>query len=1497
VDLGGEHREYHQCKRQHGLEDKWTVTALSAVLRAAQERLERANSERANSRFLFVSTVPCQKLKELCERAADVPDEPEVFFRNLFPTNERLEKCFRDFCTVLNLNPDSQQDKLSAHDLLSGMDFRTFPHPELVADNEAWLGCLISGTPSSAHSLLADYAVRNLHCKVTAQDLWDHLRKDDRSRLAYAQDPDVQECIRELKSTFNDSIGRRLIEGSIIRRPETEKVLDELHDEAGAGIVLLTGEAGCGKSSVLLETSRALEEAGVPWIPFRFDRQTPETSPVGFGKACGLPDSPGRVLANLCEGQSGVLVLDQLDAVRWTGAHSVSSLECCLSLIRQVARYPNLRVVAACRTFDLETDPELNAWKRNKDESIKEIEVGLLEEDVAREHVARWVGSESKLSDAQVQLLRNPLHLSLFSELDTSEAQYGFQTAIQLFDAFWDRKRQQFRDMGQPDGEWLPTLHALLDASAERGTLEVPTAVLDEHDRAVRALCSLGIFVETSRGISFFHQTFRDYVFARRFCARNESIIAWLGENEQSLAIREQARVILSYLRGVDPDNYLASLRELLDSDAIRYHIKQLSLQLLGSAPDPIWGEWEIVRDLLDKEDWRDHVVGEVLAGHAPWFDLLHGQGLWEEWLADASDAWRKSVVRLLWQAHFRRPEPVADILQPYIGEPPPWPDHLRSFLHMATPHSNRRQFDLLLRCLRGGLLDGKICHWLGKLADHQPVWAAEFLGAWLRRASQILSSKSKKARPGRRFRSLVEQKLQPQSIVDTAEAAPVEYLNAVIPGIELVGRECLREKQNFGFLQDMAWQWGSLLRGDSPQIAPSIGFLAGAEAVLRKLGRADPDRLRYRIEHVSGSDLEVFQFLTMRALTQTPDVMPDVAVDLILSDPRRLEIREMSDPWTARDLIKAASARCSGERIEKLSEFLLSYERPRVAEMAKCDMHTFSNHPVREKVHCRDPNCVGERQYFFLSAIPPERRSDQVAARVAELRRKYGDFPPERPASSEMHRVESPIDRHNVDHMTPEQWIGAMREYADDSDHRKPGEKRLRGGVIELSRELKRCAHLNGEAFARLALDMPLDLNPRYFSAIVDGLLQPEPYKPEDGEKVELGPPAQLKQLVQIIQRTHELPGWPCAQEVSHGLRRCAERPWPESILAIVSQYAQEHPDPEEELWQVCPGSNGTPYYGGDMYNFGINTARGAAAWATGALLSADNDRASALEPAVDSIPNDPSPAVRSCAAMCCVVWLNIDRDEATDLFLDLAAAQEDRLLGTSEVLRFMSFATQTHFSKLRPVLVRMIDSEVDEASEAGAYIAWRERLRRGNAVELAEECLTGAVAQRTGSAKAIAALFDEEEHRADCEPLLRELLDDPEKEVREGALTVFWKGETDDIGQMRGLIPAAIQTPEGAKRVVDALERSSSSLLPLSDQIFQLAEMFTTTLAEEARSVQRSLFFEARSIGKIVLRLYEQAEGDNNADLRRGCLDVIDSMMQKGVGDVSEAVAKLAP
>jgi hypothetical protein len=171
----------------------------------------------------------------------------------------------------------------------------------------------------------------------------------------------------------------------------------------------------------------------------------------------------------------------------------------------------------------------------------------------------------------------------------------------------------------------------------------------------------------------------------------------------------------------------------------------------------------------------------------------------------------------------------------------------------------------------------------------------------------------------------------------------------------------------------------------------------------------------------------------------------------------------------------------------------------------------------------------------------------------------------------------------------------------------------------------------------------------------------------------------------------------------------------------------------------------------------------------------------------------------------------------------------------------------------------------------------------------------MAGDVAQRKGSAKAIAAFFDSEEHRDMCEPLLAALFDDPAPEVRQTALGVFRDREGKAIGHMRGLVRAAVRTSAGAEAVVWAIEHTSTPVLDLAEEILEVGELFSTSLAEQASSIQHSLFAEGRSISKLLLRLYEQAEGDSNSRLRGRCLDAIDALLRARVGDVSEAIVKM--
>ena len=61
-----------------------------------------------------------------------------------------------------------------------------------------------------------------------------------------------------------------------------------------------------------------------------------------------------------------------------------------------------------------------------------------------------------------------------------------------------------------------------------------------------------------------------------------------------------------------------------------------------------------------------------------------------------------------------------------------------------------------------------------------------------------------------------------------------------------------------------------------------------------------------------------------------------------------------------------------------------------------------------------------------------------------------------------------------------------------------------------------------------------------------------------------------------------------------------------PNDAVKMLHWLATHHPDPKKEIWDK-ETTNDKPKYGRDILNHGINTTRGSAAVAIGALISTD--------------------------------------------------------------------------------------------------------------------------------------------------------------------------------------------------------------------------------------------------------------------------------------------------
>src|SRR5439155_10314992 len=94
--------------------------------------------------------------------------------------------------------------------------------------------------------------------------------------------------------------------------------------------------------------------------------------------------------------------------------------------------------------------------------------------------------------------------------------------------------------------------------------LFAPHSVADEWESDAAAMMSEHVLVRADSRAGFFHESFFDYAFARRFIARRQDIYALLKSSEQHLFRRTQVRQILVHERDSVRTQYLGHLQPVL---------------------------------------------------------------------------------------------------------------------------------------------------------------------------------------------------------------------------------------------------------------------------------------------------------------------------------------------------------------------------------------------------------------------------------------------------------------------------------------------------------------------------------------------------------------------------------------------------------------------------------------------------------------------------------------------------------------------------------------------------------------------------------------------------------------------------------------------------------------------------------------------------------------------------------------------------------------------
>ena len=152
---------------------------------------------------------------------------------------------------------------------------------------------------------------------------------------------------------------------------------------------------------------------------------------------------------------------------------------------------------------------------------------------------------------------------------------------------------------------------ALTLSMSERQSLFAPKDVVDDYRTDARAMVSLNVLTDNGNSYQFFHESFFDYAFSRRFCRTGRSLHSFLteGDEDQQLFRRAQVRQILGYRRENRFDEYLLDLRELLSSENIRFHIRRMVASELRRVMEPTANECRLLNHFCSTLIYQEQLL------------------------------------------------------------------------------------------------------------------------------------------------------------------------------------------------------------------------------------------------------------------------------------------------------------------------------------------------------------------------------------------------------------------------------------------------------------------------------------------------------------------------------------------------------------------------------------------------------------------------------------------------------------------------------------------------------------------------------------------------------------------------------------------------------------------------------------------------------------------------------------------------------------------------
>lgn len=1064
----------------------------------------------------------------------------------------------------------------------------------------------------------------------------------------------IEAAISDFKQASRQS---HTILGYMIPRVQVKELSECI--EAGKSLLCIA-PAGFGKSGILSQIAVHMEKVGFETLTLAADRVPVNNTLEMILEPYGLKGSPVQLLRQLMMirgNDKGIIIIDQLDDLsEFAGDQARMILYRQFGeLITDALSHKSLRVVVACRPFDLTHDRRFQELQQ--DSRLHIVKLDPLGDEVVRDVVAHIGFDKVELSNEQIELLRSPLYLQLLAYSSSRHDQTLPVDELGFFERYWNNMSRRFEHVFG-ERTWPDAMRAIIKPMEDNKSDRVHMSTLVLTREHISWLLSQGVLKEDPIGnVSFFHGEVTDYIFAR---STERDLVEYLSNSLQSLSMRRRVRVTLSHLRRegerYDYIYYERVLRALLFNSNIRAHIKYTVISFLCDVNEPVSIELNVICDAIGSpNEFISRQGVRVVAANTSVSTALMSTRKWSS-LFDLPQVpslglWLSQ--RLLEHAMTHDVLQALEVLEFLLGDRSRWAI-LRSALHneeIWTTHESLIEF--VLHSIEQGVWNqvgrDSVWYFLPKRCPKVAIKvAAIFIRANITKIHGLLESGDKVSALD--VLSLPFEWSDLQEAVQTQDTLKDEVIHKLLP--------CFVELLSDTFLGQHLWPfWSASIYPDDERI-----FLT----VMKNACLVRPTAAVHEVTKLHGNERPLARYFRW-------------AIWASSGSPKNLEraVKELSERIRSHESLNSFyGVEAALDVLNRAYLTLLENRWNELLALVLC------HYPKGESPRFS----LGIEQMKLLKNLPPASLTIPAKRRLAELMRRFPNYeaPAATPDIGSVHTViDEPSDLRGHD-MSDDDWLAYLS--------RKPTWKPLSLKSASQETELARYTKEAPSRFICMLTHMFNEsIEAHYFNVVISSV------------SVAIKEGAELSQddlfaAVRVCLETHP---YQTTKNCLWLLDRIAGAP-PKDIVAHLLLITQEG----EQFMLGMTWSADDPV---SVMNAALNYAPSSIVLSMARWLADDLDFFESHRDDIVDLLSSNDVLILASLVEVLLFSLNHDREFSIRMFIELAEHSPDVCLATHWALRFFSYTFSKNLDRLWFLVDRLLSSEQSAMrQQSGILLVW---------------------------------------------------------------------------------------------------------------------------------------------------------------------------------------------